>query len=236
MYIYKNTSPVIHSEIDDEIFLWKDDDLPIYVMDNHRLALWCWEQEYAKGSYSKVHLIHVDRHWDGKSCFNIPSGIVPVQNMTISLYQNQKNSLGNNKLFLWDNYIDYFKQKHSSINIKDFSNDNKSIRNWKSIKNYFDNLAVNTDEFLIINLDIDAFFTPRGKRLNKGLEKLCEILWKIKTCLRKYPSKIVITIAFSQTCCYGDKTLNKLVPEMKLIERELNLKMNLWECLAPFYN
>ncbi|SHL46138.1 UPF0489 domain-containing protein [Fibrobacter sp. UWT2] len=235
MYIYQRSTPRINYDAYEEIFLWKDDNLPIYVMDNHRLALWCWEQEYAKGTYSKIRVIHIDRHWDGNACLNIPPNIKPVGNMSIDEYQDQQNSLGNFKLFLWDNYIDYFKQKHLNLEIKDFSSDNKSVRKWKTIIKYLDNLVVNPDEFLIINLDIDAFFTPNKNPLNKWLDKMSLVLWRVKKCLRQYQSKIVVTIAFSPTCCYGEKILNGLVREMKLIERDLDIDMNLWKCLAPFY-
>lgn len=235
MYIYQRNTPCIDYDAYEEIFLWKDDNLPIYVMDNHRLALWCWEQIYSMASSPKIHMIHIDRHWDGKPCLNIPSIIKPIENMTIDEYRDQQNSLGNFNLFLWDNYIDFFKQKHSNLVIKDFSNNNKSVRKWKTIIKYLDNLVVDPDEFLIINLDIDAFFTPNKKPLKGELEKISSVLWRVKNSLQRYQSQIVVTIAFSPTCCYGEKILNRLVREMKLIESELDIDMNLWECLAPFY-
>lgn len=235
MYIYQSSIPRINCDVNEEIFLWKDDNLPLYVMDNHRLALWCWEQVYSMVNLPKIRVIHIDRHWDGNACLNIPSNIKPVENMTIDEYRDQQNSLGNFKLFLWDNYIDYFKQKHLNLEIKDFSSDNKSVRKWKTIIKYLDNLVVNPDEFLIINLDIDAFFTPNKNPLNKWLDKMILVLWRVKKCLRQYQSKIVVTIAFSPTCCYGEKNLNGLVREMKLIERDSDIDMNLWKCLAPFY-
>ena len=34
----------------------------IYVMDNHRLALWCWFQEMEKGK--RYNLFHIDAHPD----------------------------------------------------------------------------------------------------------------------------------------------------------------------------
>lgn len=235
MYIYQRNTPCIDHDAYEEIFLWKDDNLPIYVMDNHRLALWCWEQVYSMVNLPKIHVIHIDRHWDGNACLNIPSNIKPVGKMTIDEYRKQQNSLGNFNLFLWDNYIDYFTKIYPNAVVENFSNNNNSIRNWKTITKYLDNLTVASDEFLIINLDIDAFFTPNKKPLNKWLDKMWFILSDIKKCLQRYSSKIVVTIAFSPTCCYGEKILNGLTREMKLIERELDLKMDLWESLAPFY-
>lgn len=41
-------------------FLWQDDRL--YVMDNHRLALWCWWQHLDESPRWSFH--HIDRHFD----------------------------------------------------------------------------------------------------------------------------------------------------------------------------
>lgn len=36
----------------------------IYIMDKHRLALWCWINEIDKKDYGKYTLIHIDDHFD----------------------------------------------------------------------------------------------------------------------------------------------------------------------------
>lgn len=36
----------------------------IYIMDNHRLALWCWINEIDKKDYGKYALIHIDDYFD----------------------------------------------------------------------------------------------------------------------------------------------------------------------------
>jgi hypothetical protein len=42
--------------------LWRDDALPVYIMDNHRAALWCWMQVLTR---SDPYLFaHIDHHWD----------------------------------------------------------------------------------------------------------------------------------------------------------------------------
>lgn len=41
--------------------LWRDG--KVFLMDNHRAALWCWQQ--AVDLYSQSHsLLHIDRHYD----------------------------------------------------------------------------------------------------------------------------------------------------------------------------
>lgn len=42
-------------------FLWRSDSL--YVMDNHRLALWCWWQ-HLDNEHMRWDFIHIDRHYD----------------------------------------------------------------------------------------------------------------------------------------------------------------------------
>ena len=42
-------------------FLWRSDNL--YVMDNHRLALWCWWQ-HLDNEHTMWDFIHIDRHYD----------------------------------------------------------------------------------------------------------------------------------------------------------------------------
>jgi hypothetical protein len=44
-----------------DTFLWHTDHL--YVMDNHRLALWCWWQHLNKGTRN-MDFLHIDRHYD----------------------------------------------------------------------------------------------------------------------------------------------------------------------------
>lgn len=51
-----------HSGPLDVNFLWKAAEWPVYVMDNHRLALWCWWQHLEPDE--RHGLIHIDRHYD----------------------------------------------------------------------------------------------------------------------------------------------------------------------------
>lgn len=52
-----------HARVYDNTFLWEEDG--IYVMANHRLALWCWLQ--CEEVLNKKHnLIHIDEHTDAR--------------------------------------------------------------------------------------------------------------------------------------------------------------------------
>ena len=43
-------------------FLWKSDNAPIYIMDNHLAAAWCWMQEC--NTEEKYNFMHIDQHSD----------------------------------------------------------------------------------------------------------------------------------------------------------------------------
>ena len=49
-------------------FLWKSDNAPIYIMDNHLAAAWCWMQECITDE--KYNFMHIDQHSDLKGCGN----------------------------------------------------------------------------------------------------------------------------------------------------------------------
>lgn len=43
-------------------FLWKSNDVPIYIMDDHLAAAWCWMQECKTSEY--YNFMHIDQHSD----------------------------------------------------------------------------------------------------------------------------------------------------------------------------
>lgn len=47
-------------------FLWKSDNAPIYIMDNHLAAAWCWMQEC--NTEEKYNFMHIDQHDDLGAC------------------------------------------------------------------------------------------------------------------------------------------------------------------------
>ena len=47
---------------EDVAFLWKCDERPIYISDNHLTAAWCWLQECEPNE--RYNFIHIDQHAD----------------------------------------------------------------------------------------------------------------------------------------------------------------------------
>jgi hypothetical protein len=82
----------------------------VYLMDNHRAALWCWQQQV--DLYAQPHsLIHIDRHYDALSA-NLDAHLAAMPNLrglsvrdylsaTLRLYDTTP-------LFRWDNYVSIY--------------------------------------------------------------------------------------------------------------------------------
>ena len=90
-------------------FVWKDDTLPIYIMDNHLSASWCWIQECDSSSH--YNFCHIDRHHDLAAIGDISvlddiRGIKVEYGEYIGLNYNNGDPSGSSyQSFRWDNYI-----------------------------------------------------------------------------------------------------------------------------------
>ena len=88
--------------------LWKTNN--IYIMDNHRAALWCWLQEINKSK--KYNVFHLDKHSDmGLVNDKIIDYIPHMSSKTITEYLELSfEGIGNKKfpIISWDNYLTIF--------------------------------------------------------------------------------------------------------------------------------
>lgn len=88
--------------------LWRSDRLPIYFMDNHLAAAWCWMQEC--DPTERYNFIHIDRHNDlgptaPYSCYQ---HLKDNPRIPIDDYLNIRNPNQTDfdwPAFTWDNYI-----------------------------------------------------------------------------------------------------------------------------------
>lgn len=157
-----------HSGHFNQNFLWKYDS--IYIMDNHRAALWCWLQHLKKTK--KYNLFHVDRHYDALSS-NINgwvSCLPDLWGIGIQDYLDFKCDYGMGEQYLFDyaNYLSIFLSKFGSL-IRDayFATHNEgdkpkherisNIDVWK-LPNYLNSWLSNHGEKWIFNIDLDYFF------------------------------------------------------------------------------
>ena len=103
-----------HSGAVTQNLLWRDGN--IFLMDNHRAALWCWQQEI--DLYKEPHrILHIDRHTDclSASLEQHQKSMPDLRGLSITDYLDAKVQLHLDEayLFRWDNYL--------SIHIAQFS-------------------------------------------------------------------------------------------------------------------
>lgn len=149
-------------------FLWKHGS--IYVMDNHRAALWCWLQEI---NLKKPHsILHIDQHTDTlQSNMGTWKKYIP-KNWTLSIFEylERKYKLSNDTfpLFRWDNYLSlYFEEFQNSVKTCRFATYEGDKPNFANVINSgIEEIPQNLDYWLdeengpwIINIDLDYFFS-----------------------------------------------------------------------------
>lgn len=86
--------------------LWKSDFAPIYIMDNHLAATWCWMQECNPNE--KYNFMHIDKHSDLKGCGYTENIEFLRVTPKISFIDYEKITYFNHEeyqFFQWDNYI-----------------------------------------------------------------------------------------------------------------------------------
>jgi hypothetical protein len=152
-------------------FLWNNES--VYIMDNHRAALWCWFQHLSKDS--KYNLFHIDRHFDTvythieQESKHLPN----MYDISISDYLefNYDADFGNTLLFSYENYLSIFLENYGNIIKECFFathedgdkpkfNKCQIMKLW-DIPDNMDYCLNNHETNWIINVDIDYFFSQK---------------------------------------------------------------------------
>lgn len=212
-------------------FLWKHDS--IYIMDNHRAALWCWLQHFSNNE--TVHLFHIDQHYDTLTS-NITDWVKAspnFRNLTVEEFLMTCYNVDDDgcvEIVRWDNYLSLFLALFPSC-IKDKvfcthcrENNNTPHCDLPNSDEYTEigitELPCNLNHFLaehskqwIVNLDIDFFFSSAPKDEveadgnSKGIVMLSDGYMRnvFQTIKKKYHDGNirVITVALSPECCGG---------------------------------
>ncbi|AWX99057.1 hypothetical protein A8139_02870 [Marinomonas primoryensis] len=158
-------------------FLYKHKSRNIYVMDNHRAALWCWLQ--CLDQSKQYGLFHIDAHYDA-ACpddeeFENLEKTKPFHELTLHEYLSLKayNSRPSHELFSidWANYLSIFGKKYPNM-IKNGAfkvatqkidkADGPTIQNWKEedeidlkdLPSQIKALESNNEQW-ILNIDLD---------------------------------------------------------------------------------
>lgn len=195
----------------------------IYLMDNHRMAAWCWVNEIDDNE--KYTVIHIDRHYDtlGNQIKQWTGPIINgLKSLTLSEYDSidYQKDIKRFKIFRWDNYIPIFHHYYSNTvtgykfythnrghipeNLKEYITHYSS----SDLINNFYVLFCKSEQRLIINLDIDYFFSESPK--SRIVFSDAEIKTIIKAVMELASDRNnVLTIAISPECCGGwEKSLN----------------------------
>lgn len=149
--------------------LWRDGN--IYLMDNHRAALWCWQQEI--DLYHTQHsVLHIDRHTDclGANLAAHLAAMPDLRGLSIEGYLGATVALqgSNVPLFRWDNYLSIhltsFGGRVSAVKSVDHG-DGDAPQHSQTIRPRADEVPPNLLYWLqsgsnlwIVNVDLDYFF------------------------------------------------------------------------------
>jgi hypothetical protein len=147
--------------------LWQDGS--IYLMDNHRAALWCWQNELDLSQTSHS-ILHIDRHYDTLDS-NLERHVAKMpclQGLPIQQYLDASILIGGNSfpLFRWDNYLSMHIEKFGHniqklIWLTHRDGDKPKMLGWEfAAHDAPGNLAhwVSEGGPWIVNIDLDYFF------------------------------------------------------------------------------
>ena len=206
----------------------------IFVMDNHRLALWCWFQKLEIGK--RYNVFHIDAHPDlNESALKHFAN--DLWNTTLEEYRSIWQQDINLPLFRWDNYLEVFLRnyqemigvtvsathqlgsaKRLSIEVKPF----ELIRTCSEI--FSGKKFVNEFEW-IVNLDLDYFFSAHPEKLKLfSDEYIASLAHSIRLGLESSMIK-VLTISLSPECCGSWENAEEMLEKFSKI-LDLSIKLS----------
>lgn len=205
--------------------LWNEGN--VYVMDNHRVAAWCWLQSCS--ALQSYNFLHIDQHSD-LLLDGIPNAwetykrILNYPTLSLDDYLELRHPYSNFYAFRWDNYIrpmhklfpHWFEQSYfaytKTFDIKDHDKKCQSdeYKGFNGLANclsneelleLLSNIASDRTRKWIINLDIDYFFSQQIHCEGENL--VSEFGQLLNECLRNAQ---VLTIALSPSCCRNNRS------------------------------
>ncbi len=160
-----------HSGATQQNFLWNSGN--IYVMDNHRAALWCWLRAM---DLTKPHsIIHIDRHTDALSS-RMAEWLENLPNLEGSIEEyldkSYNSGCGAIPVIRWDNYLSIYLRKfgRNARRIRFLTHNEGDIpaipgimrdNIWDLPENFSYWLSDGDDPW-IINIDLDYFYCNAG--------------------------------------------------------------------------
>ena len=198
--------------------LWNEGN--VYVMDNHRLALWCWFQQMEQGK--RYNLLHIDAHPDmSESALKYFKH--DLWKMSLDEYRTTWQADINMPLFRWDNYIEVFLRKYPELVGKTVSATHhlgsekellEEVRAYdlaKYMKGVFSGDKYVNDLRWIMNLDLDYFFSAAPEKLELFSDSFVEGLAKSIQMGLTSGMIEVLTISLSPECCGSWEKAEKML-------------------------
>ncbi|MCK4293186.1 MAG: UPF0489 family protein [Planctomycetes bacterium] len=198
----------------DQNFLWRQQS--VYIMDNHRAALWCWLKHRKQGR--KYNLFHIDRHYDtlNASIGKRQSQSLDLREISIGDYLaiDERTPSGAFPLIRWDNYLSLFLELHGDsveqcIFATHEEGDEPNCADWN--KAPFWDIPDNLEFWLsqssnkwIFNIDLDFFFCDyKGGYRRMLADEYANAIFDVvhKNCQNE--TITVLTIALSPGFCGG---------------------------------
>ena len=200
------------SDVWDQNFLWSHKS--VYIMDNHRAALWCWLRHLEERE--KYNLFHIDRHYDTLSSENNEwlSQVPDLSETSISKYLaiEQDTASGAFPLIRWDNYLSiFFERCGEQVEECIFATDNEgnepnhdySIETPWSIPDILECMLSRSKNKWILNIDLDYFFCGRESYNRMLSDEYAEVVFNIVNKKYQDGTITVLTIALSPELCGG---------------------------------
>lgn len=216
-------------------FLWNEG--PIFIMDNHRAAMWCW-LDFAKG-VDHFGLFHVDRHYDAlyseKDYRHIP--LDSLDDMKIEEYLSlgyDNEFFAVTPVFRWDNYlglfIERYRNKIASLITATHEKGCEPVGEGlaKCFPWEFPVVLTQLNGDWIFNLDLDYFCTRNSDGEMVQMVTDSYIVEFATALSRQIENKIirVLTISLSPECSGGWSGAEKII---KLVCSGLNINFVLPE-------
>ena len=233
----------------DTVFLWKSKKHPIYVMDNHLCAAWCWLRECNPSS--SYNFLHIDRHSDLKGC-GYPHEIEFLRKNPKISFEDYIAITYNNgdkyPFFQWDNYIracQYLYPKWFEVNLfftHDFNDCKDNDWGYKHFPiqtmNCVD-VGYNLTQYIqepskylsliknswknkwILNIDLDFFWDSEGVKIFDD-EFIRDLGKRINNALDNIQ---VLTIALSPDCVGGanmSEKWGKAIDALYILKEEID--------------
>ena len=201
------------SEVWEQNFLWRYKS--VYIMDNHRAALWCWLQHIEEKR--KYDFFHIDRHYDMLSSQTNEwlSQLTDLKDISIKDYLAiEQQILGNTcPLIRWDNYLTLFSELYGHL-IEEYifatheEGDEPKCENWLKddvwdVPDILECRLSHSKNECILNIDLDYFFYGRENHKRMLSDDYAQAVFEIIH--KKYQDGTigVLTIALSPEWC-GD--------------------------------